>query len=301
MSEVDPVALARNRLRSPEDYARFQLFHAAHQSKLLQRFVDLKGKRILDAGCGTAGFATYLATLGNTVVGLDSEDFGAGMLRAALDFARSQRAQVGIVHGDLHHLPFADGSFDLLVMNSVLEHTADPLRVLREARRVLVPGGLAFVDFPLYYSPYGHHLAQFFPVPWQPVVFPSRVPAWLDERCPDAKTAAHHKGVFASLSKLTLRRYLSLVPQAGFERLYLRKNWFFTDEGQKMLSSIKRAVVERRPALVPQAIATAAREFAPPTFLKFLFFAAIFPFQWLPGLDELTCPGVSTILRRPLS
>src|SRR5687767_10573109 len=125
---LDPVALVKNRAQSTEDYARFQLFAAAHLCKYISRFIELKGKRILDAGSGSGGIATYLSSLGNSVVGLDSEDFGAGFLRKARAFSRAQQAPVGIVHGNLHDLPFPDASFDLVVMNSVIEHTADPAR-----------------------------------------------------------------------------------------------------------------------------------------------------------------------------
>ena len=49
---------------------------------------------------------------------------------------------------DAHDLPFADGTFDAVVCQAVLEHVADPPRVVTELRRVLRPGGLAYSEIP---------------------------------------------------------------------------------------------------------------------------------------------------------
>lgn len=43
---------------------------------------------------------------------------------------------------------YADGSFGLILLASVLEHTYDPMDVLRECRRLLAPGGLLYLDVP---------------------------------------------------------------------------------------------------------------------------------------------------------
>ena len=49
---------------------------------------------------------------------------------------------------DAHDLPFADGSFDAVVCQAVLEHVLDPPRVVSEIRRVLAPGGLVYAEIP---------------------------------------------------------------------------------------------------------------------------------------------------------
>jgi SAM-dependent methyltransferase len=52
------------------------------------------------------------------------------------------------VQGDAHYLPFADQTADWVLLVAVLEHVADPQRVLAETQRVLKPGGRVYVAVP---------------------------------------------------------------------------------------------------------------------------------------------------------
>ena len=73
-----------------------------------------------------------------TVVGVD---FSARMLGVARRYLRRTNLSVELVHADATQLPFADASFDVVTGHSFLYITPDPQAVLREARRVLRPGG----------------------------------------------------------------------------------------------------------------------------------------------------------------
>jgi SAM-dependent methyltransferase len=52
------------------------------------------------------------------------------------------------LRGDAHVLPFSDGSLDAVIMQAVLEHLAEPRTAIAEARRVLRPGGVLYVEMP---------------------------------------------------------------------------------------------------------------------------------------------------------
>ena len=95
----------------------------------------MRGERALDLGCGTGAYARWLLQEGLTVVGVD---ISAGMLDAA---RRKTPAGATFVQADLLHLPFDSGQFDLALCNVVLEFAPSPAGVLREALRVLKPGG----------------------------------------------------------------------------------------------------------------------------------------------------------------
>lgn len=120
----------------------------------------LRGARVLDLGCGKGRFAARLRERGARVVGLD---LSMAMLRSARGLDR--------VRASARRLPFADGAFDAVVAVEVFEHVGPPEPVLREARRVLRPGGvLAVVD--------KNAASWNARRPW----LPNLVLKWLDER-----------------------------------------------------------------------------------------------------------------------
>ena len=93
------------------------------------------GMRLLDLGCGPGSITAGLA---------------AGLRAVGVDRAPVAIETVPVAAADAAALPFPDASFDALYANALLQHVADPLAVLREARRVARPGaviGVADADW----------------------------------------------------------------------------------------------------------------------------------------------------------
>jgi SAM-dependent methyltransferase len=120
---------------SDEEY----LSHESWIAPALARLGHLRGRRILDLGCGHGMAAVVLARRGADVVGLD---LSIGYLREAQERARANGVRIRWLVADAERLPFADDSFDAIWGNAVLHHL-DPLAAGRELRRVLAPGGTA--------------------------------------------------------------------------------------------------------------------------------------------------------------
>ena len=96
------------------------------------------GARVLDAGCGTGQLACFLSMARRTVVGLD---FSRASLRLGAGFASRARLGASFVQADLFRPPLARASFDVVLANGVLHHTADPAGGLRALAALVRPGG----------------------------------------------------------------------------------------------------------------------------------------------------------------
>ena len=104
---------------------------------------DIRGKEILDMGCGSGRYAIALARLGaKRVVAIDYE---RRSYARAEELATSRVLPVEFYAGDLLSLPFEDDSFDFVFCNGVLHHTRSIQKGLEELARVLRPSGKAFL------------------------------------------------------------------------------------------------------------------------------------------------------------
>jgi len=106
------------------------------------------GLSVLDCGCGpgtiTLGIAARVAP--GRVVGVD---FGGSQIEAALlNARRASIANAEFEAADCRSLPLTSNSFDRVFSHALLEHVADPIRVLGEMHRGLKPGGIIGVCSP---------------------------------------------------------------------------------------------------------------------------------------------------------
>jgi len=101
------------------------------------------GKRVLDLGSGEGYGVDLLATRAAEAVGVD-------LAPEAIYHARRtyRRPNLRFVYSDLYGLDLEDDSFDLVCSLQVVEHLHRPETFMREARRVLAPGGICVISTP---------------------------------------------------------------------------------------------------------------------------------------------------------
>ena len=116
---------------------RFDDFaHRIGMRAVFRRIGDLSGRRVLDLGCGRGRWAQEFALRGARVTGVDWSE-------QALEQARSRVPKASFVRMPVTELGFASASFDVVNSVTVVQHLPHDIqdRVLREAARVLAPGG----------------------------------------------------------------------------------------------------------------------------------------------------------------
>ncbi len=105
-------------------------------------FLELTNtSRVLELGSGLGILASEVAKKVPR-----GEVWGVEYSTDQLKLAKSESGNLRFVQADAHHLPFRDKTFDVAYSRYVLEHLADPVRVLEEVHRVLKPGGKMFVQ-----------------------------------------------------------------------------------------------------------------------------------------------------------
>jgi SAM-dependent methyltransferase len=106
---------------------------------LFRRVIELAGigdgTDLLDAGCASGVLLAVARDAGANVTGLDAA-------APLLEIAHRRVPEAEIVQGDLEALPFRDASFDVVAGINAFQYAASPVGALREAGRVLRPGGV---------------------------------------------------------------------------------------------------------------------------------------------------------------
>lgn len=106
---------------------------------LIQAFAPLENRWILDVGCGIGTYVRKLRTFSSHVIGVDVDEERV---------AEGARSLPGLLVGEAEVLPFPDESFDVILLNEVIEHVRDDAQTIAEALRLLRPGGRLIIFAP---------------------------------------------------------------------------------------------------------------------------------------------------------
>jgi len=145
---VGTVRLFSAFLREQSDPDYFYGLLARDSVALVERHVPLRGARVVDVGGGAGYFAQAFRDRGASCLLIEPDT-------AELN-ARGAPAPASVI-GDGYWLPLADGRVDVCFCCNVLEHVRDPAGLIDEMIRVTRPGGLVYLSYTVWRSPWGGH------------------------------------------------------------------------------------------------------------------------------------------------
>lgn len=195
----------------PADYGDFVL---SRRLELIDAIGGMKGRRLLDVGCGNGAQTLRMLDRFAEVVGLDVVPEHLQVLEQNLPAGAHCRT----VSYDGGRMPFPDASFDAVLSIETLEHVEDESQTLREIHRVLEPGGLLILSVPNKWWLFETHGARLPLLRWNRVPFFSWLPGPLHRRW--AKARIYTRGGIVKLIaehgfRIETSRYLTAPMDAA--------------------------------------------------------------------------------------
>ncbi|QMU61456.1 MAG: methyltransferase domain-containing protein [Gammaproteobacteria bacterium] len=137
----------------------------------LYKGLDIKGKNVLDIGCGIGGRTCYLADQGpKKIVGID---INKDEIETAIELAKQNGYgdKVEFINVDGENSSFGMGSFDTIVLVDCMEHVESPLDLMSNSYEKLKAGGSFFFGTIGWYHHQATHMRRIVPVPFLSVFF----------------------------------------------------------------------------------------------------------------------------------
>jgi SAM-dependent methyltransferase len=134
--------------RGDAENLQWQLEHPVvgpRERELVREAFFPTGARMLDLGAGDGATLVHLGDPEGAV--------GLELFADKLRLARQRLQRAALIAGSAYALPFGDGRFDHVIVRDVIHHLDSPPKMLREAHRVLIPGGRLDVLEPCRYNP----------------------------------------------------------------------------------------------------------------------------------------------------
>jgi len=220
-----------------EYYRRYQTILAEeYLIPVLRRWgVEPDEKQLLEVGSGDGGCAAAFYRAGCRVTAMDIDE---RLVRIAGEFNEREGLDIHVSRGDVcdrNSEAFQRGPFDIIMLRDVIEHIAEPAAALNILKDVLGPGGILFVVFPPYYSPFGAHqqilpVKKKFRVPYNKLPFIQLLPDSAFLSIVKGETSSHREVARLRGIRLTIRKFEKAARQAGLSvrgrKLYLSRPTF---------------------------------------------------------------------------
>ena len=210
---------------SPDAYSEAEYSGAKDSLALYARHIDLKDKVVLDAGCGLGGKTVYYAEQGcRSIVGIDMDD---NHIRYAEAFAaKKATANAEFKRGMLNELPFESDTFDIIILNDVVEHIDREIlaKALTECKRVVKAGGRICMEFPPWQSHDAAHLDDYIHIPWMQVLFSSETLINVTKRMNPKPRHGKLSVIkhFEQLNRITTKEFKRIIRDLDFKVINLR-------------------------------------------------------------------------------
>ena len=193
------------------------------------------GKEVLDVGAGGGGKSLYYLTRGaKHVTAIDiAERYRDEAVAYAKRLGLESKFSYSVANAA--EMPFANESFDVVIMNDAMEHVNPPEKVISEVRRVLKAGGRLYINFPPYGHPFGAHLSDVISIPWVHLFFceETLIKAY-KELCggledKDMRISfrisknSFGKEYFSYINKLTIKHFNEIINKSQMKKIYYKE------------------------------------------------------------------------------
>lgn len=213
--KIEKTGFVQSR-ESVEKYFSWRVHRATPAVDKVNEFYSLKGKHVLEIGCGFGALSYVLSQKSEHVTAIEVDEKKLDTARKLLKDLKNVKLMKVVDE----KLPFEKETFDAVFLFDVIEHIDRPDVTISECNRVLKQNGLLYVEFTPYYSITGHHLYDFakwpihvLPKHWiKRIVYGKNVKSFL--------TADDYWKQFESLNKLRISRFQKMV--RSFKKRYER-------------------------------------------------------------------------------
>lgn len=159
----------------PDKYQAWRKAELEGQFREHFRFDDIRGKDVVDFGCGAGELSLLLAANGaKSVVGIEADPKQADHARRQFASSRTEPRPTLQFSTSLDRIDRPDSSCDVILCFDVLEHILAYREIIPEWLRILRPGGQVLIWWTPFHHPHGHHLQSLGMPPWVHSALPAK-------------------------------------------------------------------------------------------------------------------------------